>query len=78
MTKAKTGPKPKRKPNPTPDPRRSGFIKMCKCHHPAYGHNWAEPKHAPGRLVCVNPGCTKSWGGQQDNPTHCAEELNRD
>ncbi len=39
---------------------------QCRCHEPARGHFWN-----PVTLRCANGSCTRTWEGQQANPTDC-------
>ena len=38
----------------------------CRCHERARGHFWD-----PVTLRCTNGSCTRTWDGQQGNPTDC-------
>jgi len=40
---------------------------QCRCHELARGHFWD-----PVTLRCTNGSCTRTWDGQQVNPTDCA------
>ena len=39
---------------------------QCRCHEPARGHFWDSVT-----LRCANGPCTRTWEGQQLNPTNC-------
>ncbi len=39
---------------------------QCRCHEPARGHFWDSVT-----LRCTNGPCTRTWEGQQLNPTDC-------